>query len=244
MELDWSTTYEKYRSSGIFEVVDNLLSVQQDKDIPAGEAWDHYFPFYAPIKGNEFRNDNSFIYFLRNSYYRPRDILTYISIFKKHIPRSEKITLNTFSKEFCNNREISNEYAEYLLAELRDQLVFYFSNNEYDDFLQFFDFLLGRTRFNYSEYLSSYAKFETDLRKRKREIPSFMATADGFLQFLYELNVICYIEESENGQKFIHWSFRERSLGKMAPKIQAGCRYEVHYGLVPALNIGQRRKVV
>ena len=85
-------------------------------------------------------------------------------------------------------------------------------------------------------------KFITDLKSRKKTVPDFMDTADGFLQFIYELNVICYVEESENGQKFIHWSFRERSLGKMAPKIQTNCRYEIHYGLVPALNIGQRRK--
>lgn len=240
--LDWITTYKDYRSSGIFEVVDNLLSVQQDEKTDIGDAWDNYFPFFAPTSGYNPNPDNSFIYFLRNSYYRPRDILTYISIFKKHIARPEKKSLRAFSQHFCGNRKISNEYAEYLLGELRDQLVFYYTQGEYEDFLQFFDFLKGKTRFDYSEYCSAFKNFNSDLKNRNRGHPSFMDTPDSFLQFLYELNVICFIEESEVGKKFIHWSFRERSVGKMAPKIQAGCRYEVHYGLVPALNIGQKRK--
>lgn len=242
VELNWSTTYPSYRSSGIFEVIDNLLSVQQDKDIKHGESWDHYFPFFAPIKGSSYKGDNSFIYFLRNSYYRPRDILTYLNIFKKHIPKKDCTTLESFPESYCNKREITNEYAEYLLGELRDQLVFYYNQDDYESFLQFFDFLKGKTRFNYSEYCNSHDKFIADLNSRNKNTPSFMDTADAFLQFLYELNVICYVEESEEGQKFIHWSFRERSLGKMAPKIQTHCRYEVHYGLVPALNIGKRRK--
>lgn len=239
--LDWSTTYKDYRNSGIFEVVDNLLAVQQEKQVSLGETWDHYFPFYAPTKGNAFTTDNSFIYFLRNSYYRPRDILTYISIFKSHISRADKKTLEQFSDAFCQKREISNEYGEYLLGELRDQLIFYYSADEYEDFLQFFDFLKGKTRFDYTDYLSAHQNFIRDLQGRKRELPSFIETADGFLQFLYELNVICYIETLESGKNFIHWSFRERSLGKMAPKILTHCRYEVHYGIVPALNIGLRR---
>lgn len=239
--LDWTTTYANYRNSGIFEVLDNLLAVQQDITPNLGEAWDNYFPFFTPQRGGLHEDDNSFIYFLRNSYYRPRDILTYISIFKKHIPAAHKKILKQFSVDYCEKREISNEYAEYLLGELRDQLVFYYSEDEYEDFLQFFEFLKGKTRFDYSDYIEAHADFLKDLKKRRREMPHFIETADGFLQFLYELNVICYIETLEAGDKFIHWSFRERSLGKMAPKVKADCRYEVHYGLVPALNIGQRR---
>lgn len=243
VELDWSTTYKLYRSSNIFEVVDNLLSVQQDQDCsPLGKAWDNYFPFYTPKRGKNHEDDNSFIYFLRNSYYRPRDILTYISIFKKHIEPVNRDTLMHFSADFCDKREISNEYAEYLLGELRDQLVFYYSQSEYDDFLQFFDFLDGKTRFDYSEYLKAHSGFLADLQSRKSSVPGFMGTPNGFLQFLYEMNVLCYIEDTEEDDTFIHWSFRERSLGKMAPKVKSGCRYEVHYGLVPALNMGQKRK--
>lgn len=240
--LDWSTTYKDYRTSNIFEVVDNLLSVQQKNPPNHGEAWDNYFPFYAPTYGSGFKQDNSFIYFLRNSYYRPRDILTYISIFKKHIPNKEKKTITSFPQEYCDKRGISNEYAEYLLGELRDQLVFYYSESEYEDFLQFFEFLKGRTRFDYEQYIAAYENFVQDLKDRNRAVPNFIETSGSFLQFLYELNVICFVEASERGDKFIHWSFRERSLGKMAPKVKIECRYEVHYGLVPALNIGQARR--
>lgn len=242
VELNWSTTYKSYRGSNIFEVVDNLLAAQQDSGCSLGEAWDNYFPFHAPTKRSTYKDDNSFIYFLRNSYYRPRDILTYISIFKKHISAAQRNSLLKFPKSFCERREISNEYAEYLLGELRDQLVFYYSKKEYDDFLQFFDFLDGKTRFDYEEYLAAHKRFLKDIESRNESIPSFMGTANGFLQFLYEMNVVCYIESTEDYHEFIHWSFRDRSIGKIAPKVMIECRYEVHYGLVPALNMGQRRK--
>ena len=66
-------------------------------------------------------------------------------------------------------REISNEYAEYHLGELRDELVFYYSNEEYEDFLQFFDCLKGKTRFDYSEYAGAHEVFLADLKNRNRK---------------------------------------------------------------------------
>ncbi len=238
--LDWSTTYRAHRTSKIFEVADNIFKVQQDGEFDVGQAWDHYFPFDIENVNEKFKSRNSFIWFLRNSLYRPRDILTYVSIFHKHMPLEERKQSASFPKSYLENRDITNEYAEYLLGELRDQLVFYYSEEEYEDFLQFFEFLKGNTRFDYDKYLEVHEDFLGDLESRNRETPEFMETANSFLQFLYEMNVISYIEDSENGGSFIHWSFRERTLGKIAPKVKANCRYEVHYGLVPALNMGKR----
>ena len=240
--LDWITTYKGHRSSKIFDVADSIFRVQQDEDIKIGEAWDHYFPFDIENVKEKFKTRNSFIWFLRNSLYRPRDIVTYVSIFNKYMSISDRKRNSSFPKAFLENRDITNEYAEYLLGELRDQLVFYYSQEEYDDFLQFFDFLNGNTRFSYEEYLEAHAEFLEDLKSRNRTTPEFMETANLFLQFLYEMNVISFIEVSENGGSFIHWCFRERTNGKIAPKVKVNCRYEVHYGLVPALNMGKRLK--
>ena len=46
--LNWSTTYKDYRASLLFKVADRLLAAQQDDPtLKVGDAWDHYFPFYA-----------------------------------------------------------------------------------------------------------------------------------------------------------------------------------------------------
>jgi len=68
-----------------------------------------------------------------------------------------------------------------------------------------------------------------------------------FLQFLYELNVICYIEKDATNdaeqERFIRWCFRERTLSNMAPKVRVGVEYEIFYGLSKALNVGRSVKV-
>lgn len=181
--LDWSTTYKSYRDSGIFEVLDNLLAVQQEQSPLPGEAWDNYFPFYAPQRGGAHGGDNSFIYFLRNSYYRPRDILTYISIFKKHIPNADKKKLQKFTVEYCDKREVSNEYAEYLLGELRDQLVFYYTEEEYEDFLQFFDFLKGKRDLTTMSMLRHTPNFWMTLKKEIEPYPISLKQRMAFFNF-------------------------------------------------------------
>ncbi len=233
------TTYREHRNSKIFNVVDNLLSRQQSSDYALGACWDHYFPFDIDTVKETFSTRNSFIWFLRNSLYRPRDILTYVSIFQKNVEKHEANNSSFSPKKLIDKREASNEYAEYLLGELRDQLTFYHSGEEYEDFLQFFEFLYGKTRFNYETYTDAFEEFSNDLDSRKRTLPSFMETANQFLQFLYEMNVISYQETSVGKGHFIHWCFRERSAGKLAPKVKTDCLYEVHYGLVPALNMGR-----
>jgi len=242
--LDWMTTYREHRNSKIFNVVDNLLNRQQENEHALGVCWDHYFPFDIETVKETFSTRNSFIWFLRNSLYRPRDIITYLSIFKKHMDSLEAISSTCFSKSMIEKREVTNEYAEYLLGELRDQLAFYYSGDQYEDFLQFFEFLFGKTRFDYERYIEAFELFSEDMKSRDRSRPSFMGTANSFLQFLYEMNVISYQESGEGHGHFIHWCFRERTTGKLAPKVKTDCVYEVHYGLVPALNMGKeiRRK--
>ncbi len=73
-----------------------------------------------------------------------------------------------------------------------------------------------------------------------------MTTPEDFLQFLYDHNVICYIEYAEDAhdEKFIRWCFHERNSSNINPKVQLNRDYELHYGLSTALNMGKelRRK--
>lgn len=82
------------------------------------------------------------------------------------------------------------------------------------------------------------------LENTAKEKPIFMQSADEFLQFIYDLNVICYIEDVINDwgstKTFIRWCFRERTLSNISPKVKSGVRYEIHYGLSKALRLGKR----
>ena len=69
--------------------------------------------------------------------------------------------------------------------------------------------------------------------------PRFMTTAEEFLQFLYELNVICYIERTENDEPFIHWCFKDRSYSNISPKVKTEKEYEIFYGMAKSLNTGK-----
>jgi hypothetical protein len=68
-----------------------------------------------------------------------------------------------------------------------------------------------------------------------------MDTANDFLQFLYELNVICYVEDVEDHKSFIHWCFRDKTYSNFSPKVKEGVRYEIFYGLTRAVNSGKKK---
>ena len=87
--LSWATTYKDYRTSLLFRVADRLLSSQQvDHKPKLGETWDYYFPFHAEnVKSasvSSRQGINSFLSFLRFSYYRPRDIICDASLDAGH----------------------------------------------------------------------------------------------------------------------------------------------------------------
>jgi hypothetical protein len=236
--LDWRTEYTSSRSSELFRVVDHLLAYQQTETMDEGLAWDHYFPWNAPSSKAEYRSQSSFVSFLRFSYYRPRDIITMLVILQD-IAREAGSDVCSFSYEDFNNPTFRRRYADYLLGELKDQLIFYYSNDEYESFLKFFEFLDGRYKFDHGVYLSAYEKFQKHTSTAASSQPRFMTSPSAFLQFLYDLNVICYIEYPENDIPYFRWCFRERSYANISPKVKEGVTYEVFYGLGKALNLGQ-----
>jgi cold shock CspA family protein len=249
--LNWMTTYKDYRGSLMFRVADRLLSAQQDEATQnVGDAWDYYFPFQAEnvrdrtVSGHE--RVNSFLSFLRFSYYRPRDISSMIAIIQDILKRKTN-TANYVTAEDFADPSFRDAHAEYLLGEIRDQLLFYYSQDEYDLFLQFFSHLRGKRKFSYDEYIEAFNEFIAECSDAQKTLPKFFETANAFLQFIYEQNVISYKEQEEfrddNSETFIRWCFRERTLANMAPKVRIGVTYEIFYGLSKALNVGRPIKV-
>ncbi|HRV92140.1 MAG TPA: funZ protein [Anaerolineae bacterium] len=239
--LNWQTTYDEYRGSMLFKLADKLLRSQQSSSLPLGVAWDYYFPYVTKSTSRHRDFDASFISFLRYSYYRPRDIVTMLRFLQENLNEERRDNQLLTEEDFDSSR-FRRKLANYLLGEVKDQLSFYYSSEDYETFLKFFQYLKGGMKFDYADYLNAYKQIEEFLQRNNHPIPSFLETSDVFLQFLYELNVISYIEDPIDfrHQPFISWCFRERTTSNISPKIKQDVRYEIHYGLARALRIGKR----
>ena len=234
--LNWRTTYPAYRSSTIFYLADRLLSAQQDHQLRQGEAWDYYFPY--KISHGE-KMDDSFTSFLRFSLGRPRDIIEMVMILQENFIEKRRPSVDVFCQDDFDHVDFRRKYADYMLGEVKDYLSFYYAPSDYELFLKFFEHLRGSRRFTYEEYLSAYRSFMAYVNSNPVKCPAFFDSADTFLQFLYELSIICYVEETEV-EPFARWCYRERSYANVSPKVKVGLRYEIHYGVGKALNVGRR----
>ena len=236
--LDWRTEYKNHRTSDLFRVIDHLIACQQQGELNLGVAWDHYFPWDAPNVIDKYQTRTSFISFLRWPYYRPRDIVTMLMILKDMV-RNIGSCADTFGLSDFANPDFRRVYSDYLLGEVKDQLTFYYSAQEYDLFLGFFSFLNGIDKFSHIVYLKTFDKFKNAIDFMGHEVPKFMTSPLAFLQFLYDLNIISYVERPVDDRPYVRWCFRERSYGNITPKVKEGVDYEVFYGLSKALNVGQ-----
>jgi len=242
--LDWRTSYANYENSALYHMANKLLKSQQTKEIQGtltgvGDAWNGYFPYQSPTSRDY--HDSSFIDFLRYSFYRPRDIIMMLEILKENaIEKGEVDKLVHESSDF-HSPEFKKKLSNHLLGEIKDQIYFYYSSEDYELFLKFFELLEGRTKFTYEEYLGVHKELIDFVNTTENELPQFMDTANKFLQFLYETNVLCYIEDAEDHKPFIHWSFKDRSYSNFSPKVKEGMRYEIFYGLTRAVNSGKRK---
>jgi len=236
--LDWRTEYLNHRQSDLFRVVDHLLSSQQVEALESGQAWDYYFPWNAQNIREQYAAPTSFLAFLRWSYYRPRDILTMLGILQQLVTerRGEDTQFRYVDFEDPTFR---SRYSDYLLGEIKDHLTFYYGSTDYENFLQFFVFLKGKRKFDHSDYLYAFKRFRKAIGLEDSAVPRFMSNPAAFLQFLYDLNIICYVERPSNDKPYFRWCFRERSFANISPKVMEGVEYEIFYGLHKALNVGQ-----
>jgi hypothetical protein len=75
------------------------------------------------------------------------------------------------------------------------------------------------------------------------DFPGYCDSPDQFLQFLYEANVIGYVVDTE-GKPYFGWCYRERSPSNISPKVKTGVRYDVHYAIKKALDLGKKFKKI
>ena len=162
--LDWRTTYPEHRNSAIFQIADKLLNAQQSEVLRPGDAWDYYFPYEVRDARTGKRSDSPFVMFLRFAYYRPRDIVTMLGILQENFIEQNRRSDDQFRAKDFNHPSFRRKLAEYLLGEVKDHLSFYYSAEDYEIFLKFFEYLKGVPRFTYEEYLQAFTSFEVFLR--------------------------------------------------------------------------------
>jgi len=240
--LDWRTTYPSYRTSSLFELADKLLGAQQKEQLELGKAWDHYLPWRSQASSPEREFDPSFYGFLRLSYSRPRDIVTMLQILKEEQEIKGAGDDNQFREKIFKSDDFLNKYSEYLMGGIKDQLAFYYNEADYNMFLKFFNYLNGADQFDYDDFISAYKNFVNYVLDNHDDIPQFIDSESDFLQFLYDTNIICYIEETDDYRRFFRWCYRERSPSNISPKVSLGKKYHIHYGLKKALNVGTKLK--
>jgi hypothetical protein len=234
--LDWKTTYPLYKTSGLFKMADTILNSQQEEFSELGHSWNYYFPFRPQVYD---KIEDSFVSFLRFSMFRPRDILTMMSILQENLREDKQRKLPVIDQLDFEHPEFRKKYSDYLLGEIKDYLAFYHSDKDYELFLKFFEYLNGKPHFTYEEFMFCYEQFAQHIEKNNIETPVFFESSDNFLQFLFDLNIICYVEETEDFEPHIHWSFRERTYSNINPKVKEGVKYSIHYGLLKAFNTGK-----
>ncbi|ENM6579327.1 hypothetical protein AB8I88_004343 [Vibrio fluvialis] len=237
--LDWRTSYNEYENSVIYELADRILSSQQSKNYNIGECWEHYFPFSSQYNRNK---DKSFVEFLRYSFSRPRDIIAMMECMKSIRTRNgDSNNCSSFSLE--DFKRATPDFSNYLLGEIKDYLSFYYKEDDFDTFRKFFDYLSeqqhGRgTDFTPEQFNEAFDRFSDYLAKNIMEKPVIFNTADTLLQFLYELNIICYEDgKLRSGNTKYCWCYKERNYANMRPKVKFSYEYRVHYGIGRALGL-------
>jgi hypothetical protein len=239
--LDWKTTYTSYLESELFKIGNNLLKYKQDKNelqSLSTSIWDYYFNWNKPSTNNKRENDTPFIHFLRISYSRPRDIITIVQLLHR-IQEQIQPGNDIFLEDIFDCSEFKNAYSQYLMGGIKDQLAFYYSDDDYQLLLHFLSLFKGHAKFNYEYYNEKYDYFTEYVLNNAKDLPEFIDTKDMFLQFLYDSNIICYIDETRN-EPLYRYCYRERNIANLTPKIETGKGkyYQFHYGLYKALNLG------
>lgn len=234
--LDWRTTYQSYTTSPLYQLCNNLLTY--NNPIEGGQtAWDYYFPWFTDSTNIEKRdNDSSFINCLRLSLSRPRDMISIMKAIQRQNKKANSGTISTI-QDFKND-DTENEISNYYIDEAKDWCLHKFSDQEFITLIFFFQFLDGKSRFDYKEYKCAFEAYQKQVDNRKMEIFEESLDADAFLQLLYDLNMICYYDKDNRGRDLFRFCYREREVYNLSPKVKTDSIYGVHYALLKALNLG------
>lgn len=234
--LEWRTTYVDYPTSTLFQVANKLLAYGQP-EFKDRNCWEEYFNWKLDATSRDREYDTAFMSFLRISLSRPRDIQRILKILQDLMKRRNLGAQTTFDSQVYLSDEFQNIYSEYFLSSLKDQLSFYYTEEDYKFFTKFFDFF-PHAQFTYKEYLERYTEYTDYLLASATEIPEFVEAPKVFIQMLYDSNIIAAIEQDG---AYFHFSYREKSPTNISPEVpfHEGISYRFHYGLYKKAKFGR-----
>jgi hypothetical protein len=231
--LNWETTEDEYKNSPLFYTVNKYFTGQNDSDENLG--WNAYFPYFSDKRKSEI-----FIFLLKGTFIRPRDYFTAIKYLRK-IYVDNKSNATKFEYNDIFSRSFSRDFSNYLLSEVKNYFNFYMSNEDYSEYINFFQFLDGSSTFDYEEYKEAFENYCLYIEKREIENKYYCEDPDNLLQLLFDVNIVGYIDDPKDKTKsFIHWAYRERSLSNLRPKIKIPSNYIVFSGIMKSIDIGKR----
>lgn len=234
--LKWHTTEANAAGSPLFEVIGKFLASQNGSNVSPTDAWCNYF-------SDQPGGLDVFKKFLRTSFQKPRDFLTFIKILRA-LHLSKGLGGQTqFSPKLINDPSFTNDASDYLLGEVRNYAAFYMTPEDFGCYLKFFQFLDGRSTFTFGEFTNCFNSFSRWARGESIHNRQYLRDAESLLQFFYDVNVIGYREDTDDQSwTYYHWSYRERSLNNIAPKVKPVDDLIVNPGIAKALDIGKRFK--
>jgi hypothetical protein len=215
------------------------FSSQQTGQVQAIEAADQYF---------QAEDDNSiFRRLLRSTFQKPRDVLTFIRIARTvSIRRLGRGASTRFEPDIVRNPDYTKEYSDYLLGEVRDYANFYMKQEDFFLYIKFFQYLNGKGEFTFKEFSAAYGQFKGWISGESIRATEYLRDAEALLQFFFDVNIIGYREsvgdDQERQERFVHFSFRERTLTNIAPKVKTTALLVVNPGVAKSLDIGLKSK--
>ena len=233
--LEWRTTYTEYPTSALYTMANKILSYDQGK-AELMKVWDYYFDWKIHSTSQNREYDTAFMGFLKISLSRPRDIQRILKILQTIMKRKNQGDSPKFDYSVYLSDEFQNSYSDYFLSSLKDQLSFYYSDEDFKFFIKFFDYF-SDAQFSYEQYIIQYNKFIEYILNNAKDVPSFVEDPKTFLQMLYDSNIIAAIEK----EGFFHFSYREKNSTNIAPEVPYGeeYTYTFHYGLYKKARLGR-----
>lgn len=108
-------------------------------------------------------------------------------------------------------------------------------------YIKFFQYLDGKGEFTFQDFSAAYDRFKNWISGEKVQATEYLRDSEALLQFFFDVNVIGWRETmGEEHEKFTHFSFRERTLTNIAPKVKTTALLVVNPGVSKALDIGLR----
>jgi len=231
--LDWATTEREYRSSRLQEVSGRYFSSQQFNGASEIDSWNQYF-------NGEKDAERIFKNLLKTTFQKPRDILTFIKIIRRNQVKIGKGNEHIFDIKRIVDANVTREFADYMLGEVRNYASFYMTPQDFAIYLKFFQYLNGKSRFSWVQFEDAFNNFFKWVSGEEVKCREYLRDSESLLQFFYEVNVIGYRETAiKDGEEFYHWAYRERSINNISPKIKATEIMVLNPGIAKALDIGK-----